>query len=114
MMYNDAIVSFFKTSSEIIIYGAGIIGKKLEEKFRQNDIHLSYFAVTSQVENDRYYRDIKILPIESLLSMKENATIIIAVAEKNQYEIYSNLKRYGFVNIYRVDEVMRKWIDDSL
>jgi glycosyltransferase involved in cell wall biosynthesis len=93
----------------VMIYGAGIIGKRLADWLIEQEITIDSMVVTELYGEDSY-RDIPIRSLEESASECDTGVIIIGVAEKNQYELYQNLRKYQFQHIYRYDDIVRKFM----
>lgn len=50
---------------------------------------------------------IPIREVGKISSVAKTCAVVIAVAERTQYELYQNLESHGFQNIFRVDEIIR-------
>jgi hypothetical protein len=93
----------------VMIYGAGIIGKRLADWLIGCGIKIDSMVVTELYGEDSY-RDIPIRSLEEASSKFDTSVIIIGIAEKNQYELYQNLSKYQFKHIYRYDDTVRKFV----
>lgn len=93
---------------QVVIYGAGVVGKRLAETMVQKGCKIDSFAVTEVTGNDRESMGIPVRGLEELNDWKDSCAIIIAVAERSQYEMYQNLVKHNFKNIFRVDTIVKK------
>ena len=105
--YKKGLLNDLAMYPEIIIYGAGKVGKETADKLLKNEIPVFAFAVTQEKKEDNY-KNIPVLCIQKLVKKRETAAIIIAVTEQNQYEIYRNLEKMHFKNLYRTDPYFRE------
>ncbi len=109
IIYIDIFFQKLEKYPQVIIYGAGKIGKLLAKTFLKKGKKPYCFAVTMRSDEETEYRGIPIQELCELQDFSESSAVILAVAEKNQYELYMNLEQYGFKNIYRVDSVILKY-----
>lgn len=103
-----ALLSKIAEFPQVVVYGAGIMGKRLAEAMIHNGCKVDYFAVTEIAGNDRECMGIPVKELQELSACSDSCAVIIAVTERNQYELYQNLLNYNFKNIFRVDEVVRR------
>lgn len=85
----------------IIIYGAGAIGKQILDTLltMENEADVICFAVSKKEENYDTYNGIDIRDIRDLLAYRESGYIIIGTSALYQEEIKSLLLELGFKNI---------------
>lgn len=90
-----------KAQEQIIIYGAGMIGRRILEKltYCENPANVISFAVTKKEENYSSYKNVPIREIGELLHFNKTVCVIIGTTEIYQKEIRDNLERLGFENI---------------
>ncbi|MCI9541918.1 MAG: glycosyltransferase [Lachnospiraceae bacterium] len=115
-LYGQAVLKKVLESKQIIIYGAGQIGKEflgylLENKYRKNDI---CFAVTDKKENQSDIEGIPVLEIEKCQEWKEEAMVAVAVKEQSQFEILQRLERMSFKKIVAIDQLIRHAIKEGI
>ena len=94
--------------SQVVIYGAGVVGKRLAEAMLQKGCKIDSFAVTEVTGNDRECMGIPVRGLEELDDWKDSCAVIIAVAERSKYELYQNLVKHNFKNIFQVDKIVSK------
>lgn len=109
-VYYRGLVEELKRNPEVVIYGAGVIGQKLALKLLQEKVRISCFAVTGDGDFDSECLGMPVVELKSLIPKKDSCAIVVAVAQMNQLELYHNLQAYGFKNIFRVDEILRRCI----
>lgn len=105
-IYQDAFAKKLTTFPQVVIYGAGKVGKRLAHALARKEVKIDCFAVTKRT-TDTEYMGIPISELEELVDLADHCAIIIAVVEKNQYELYQNLKMYHFKHIFRVDAIVQ-------
>lgn len=111
-IYRNALIHQLKTYEGIIIYGAGVIGKKTLQFLLKQECKNISFAVTKQDDSEVQYMGYPIYSIDQLVDKKDEYVVILAVSEEKQYDMYQNLQRFGFSQICRVDEAIRKMINE--
>lgn len=90
--------------NEIIIYGAGKIGKSVFDIIEQRDYKkFGGFAVSNSKPEGRA-RGKNIYCIDSFLDRKDSLLIIIAASSKASMEMESNVRRLGFENRLVINE----------
>lgn len=107
-IYKKALIEKAKTYNNVIIYGAGKVGKDIKNDLIAAGCDKSKlnFAVTDMVTNPTTIEGIRVQPLEEYRLIKNDAVVIISVKEASQYEMLQNLKNMGFKNIISlVDEV---------
>lgn len=105
--YENAVVktkAFYKEIAlhkNIIIYGAGMIGKQILDTLltMEERADVICFAVSKKEENYAAYKGIDIRDIKDLLAYRENGYIVIGTSALYQEEIRSLLLESGFQNI---------------
>lgn len=104
---------FFKelsSYSQLYVYGAGKIGQRVADALINYKVHIDAFVVTEKKDNLQEYLNIPVLELDKIKEYVETAAVIIAVAERNQYELYQNLEMLGFKHIFRVDDFVKRMI----
>ena len=98
---------------QIVIYGAGKVGRLLADALVSKGGRPDCFAVTDNAGGQEGYHGIPIKELMDIQDFAESCAIIIAVNEADQYELYCNAQSYGFKNIYRVDHIIMKYCRTS-
>ena len=107
-VYLEAFFSRIMEYPQIVVYGAGKVGRMFADALETKGRRPDFFTVTDNADIQEEYYGIPIKAIDFLQSLAESCAIIIAVTEANQYELYCNTQCYGFKNVYRVDaEIIR-------
>lgn len=109
-IYAKALFQHLKDYSQVVVYGAGKIGQKLADTIIENDGKVDCFAVTKAEGNRSEYKGIPIKELWEVANIANTCAVILAVSEMSQYELYQNLMKYDFKNIYRVDSRVRKFL----
>lgn len=107
-VYVNAFFEKLQNYPQMMIYGAGKIGQDFARAVMGRDGHVDGFIVTNLSEQKRECMGILIHEVQEVTDLVESCAIVIAVAERTQYELYRILESYGFRNIFRVDEVIRQ------
>lgn len=92
----------------IIVYGAGIIGKRVQKILKEGRINtkIKYFAVSDMLDNSKIVQGIPVKRINDLLKYREKALVIISVGRKNIQAVESNLKKYNFKNYIMFNDLI--------
>ena len=106
-IYAEAFFGELQRYPQVLIYGAGQIGKRLAKEIVDRGGRVDRFVVTCITDNDRSYMNIPLGEVQEASDLADTCAIVIAVAERLQYELYQNLRRYGFKNIFRFDEIVK-------
>ncbi len=109
-IYINAWLDYIKSYPQVIVYGAGKIGQRLVEKLKDSGVSVSCFAVTALADGQKQCVGLPVKEVSELTEWKDTAAVIIAVAQRNQYEMYQNAVSYGFCHLLRVDEVVKNWL----
>ncbi len=109
-IYIQSILDTIKNSSDIMIYGAGIIGNDLLhylllQGINKNNIH---FIVSNVLDNPNTVEGIEVVQVDKVCEQKKNNIVVVAVREQLQYEIVQDLVRRDFTNIVVIDMEIRK------
>lgn len=107
-IYQNAFVKEISRYPQTIIYGAGIIGQQLARILSENGVKITCFAVTVNTLGNKECMGIPVRELRELCNLADSCSIIIAVAERSQYELYKNLVKFDFKNIFQVDTIVRR------
>lgn len=107
-VYAKAFFKELQNYPQVLIYGAGQVGRRLAEAVINRGGQVDRFIVTRIVDDHKECMGIPIQEVREVSYLADTCAVVIAVAERMQYELYQNLKNYGFKNIFRADEVIRK------
>lgn len=89
---------------EVIIYGAGKIGKDIYDYIVSIGKKLSiYFAVTD-ISGKYTARGIEIKNIEEYASLRAEALVIVAASNQYQKDMADNARRIGFLHVLNVEK----------
>lgn len=109
-VFIDAWLKHLKGYSQVIVYGAGKIGQRLGVRLKESGVTISCYAVTALSDGQTQCAGLPVREISDLTEWKDTAAVIIAVAQRSQYEMYRNASGYGFSHVLRVDEVVKNWL----
>ena len=87
----------------IIIYGAGIIAKKIICKLLAYNIKIKYIAVSKEAENPSKIKDIPVKNIEKIDKTMTKYPVVIALSEYCWPEVISKLWENEYANIVVID-----------
>ncbi|OOM79957.1 glycosyltransferase [Clostridium sp. BL-8] len=102
-LYTKGILDNINQYKNIIIFGAGIIGQKVAKSFMNNEKDIYCFAVSDINKNPKSVLGIRVHCIEELTSYIDRSVIVVAIKEKDQYEIIDKLRKLEFKNILSID-----------
>jgi glycosyltransferase involved in cell wall biosynthesis len=113
-LYRNAIMEELKKYSNIIIYGAGVYGKRMLSflrnlRFNEEKI---VFAVSKDITD--IISNIPCRGIDSLVHLSGYSLVIIAVKGFAQQEMYVNAQKLGFKNILIMDSHFEKLIQPQV
>lgn len=106
-VYVNSFFNQLREFSRVAIYGAGKIGQRLAEVMTRRGCVIDCFAVTEIAENEKEYMGIPVKCLHELSDWNDSCAVIIAVVERNQYELYQNLAKYNFNHVFRVDAIIK-------
>lgn len=98
-IYIDNLEKTLKEANNIIIYGAGIIGKKMSAFIAQLGLQPLGVAVTEEKENSPEAKK-----IDCFLEHKDDALVVVATKSKFRKEICNHLIDLEFKNILLIDQ----------
>ena len=99
--------SHLEETKEILIYGAGIWGKRVLELLRQNgwDDKVKGFLVSGESENGMTVEGIEVYPVEAF-DLRGDMLVLVAVADKHIPEMIENLRNIGHYNYFTKNEFL--------
>jgi glycosyltransferase involved in cell wall biosynthesis len=93
-------VSKLKCFEQIIIYGAGVVGRKVYHYLQKAGINnISYYAVSEKKDNPDEIYGVPVVEIKELISCKEDALILIATKDSTKAEMKVMLDSMKFRNV---------------
>lgn len=100
-------------SSEVLIYGAGLIGKRLYEYMMQKNYGGTLeFVVTAPKPNEMVYEK-EVTCIKEYPMRQKNILVLVAAAEENASVMIDYAYKLGFENIEKIDlgdiKLFQKW-----
>lgn len=107
-MYLQAFLAEIQNFKQIVLYGAGIIGKSVAESLKKKRLKISYFAVSSIEGNPQSIFEIPVGCVKDLPLDKENSVILISTKQQDQIEIFDSLTKLGFTKIILMDTQLLK------
>lgn len=91
------------SSSKILIYGAGTVGRKVLELFRKSGYEPEAFVVSDIKQNPEFVENVKVKEIREYLKEREKCLVVIATFSYLHEEILNTLSNLGFSQVYAVD-----------
>lgn len=82
----------------VIIYGMGVYGRRCW--FDLCGSGKTILLAVTKADDKQWFHGIKVQNLDSLLSYKKEALVIVAVSEKYRNEMEEYAKRLGFQNVY--------------
>lgn len=110
-LYQNAFFEAMKQYQGVIVYGSGVVGKKLVAKLEKYGCKNIIFAESNKAPEKDQCMGYKVESIDALQDKKNDYIVILAVTEEKQYDMYLNLKKLEFPYILRIDEIIKKYID---
>lgn len=111
-MYYRGFMREARDSAQVVIYGAGKIGKRVLEVLKCCGVgNIIAVAVSNCEGNPKELLDIPVQEVEQLQKEYKEALVVIAVGESAQMEIIKDLKKRGFTNIVVLDRKLRKYME---
>ncbi len=94
-----------------VMYGIGIVGKRFFEFFIENNISIEYIIDNSSDKADTYYKNTKIISLETFKKNKiqdEIVNIIITTSNALHQEIIKTLKNIENINILILEDYVEE------
>lgn len=107
-VYADSFFVKLQGYSQVMVYGAGQVGQRFAQTVIAKGGRVDGFIVTELSGQDRKCMGVPVYEIQEMTGITESCAVVIAVAERLQYELYQNLDQHGFQNIFRVDTIIRQ------
>ncbi|WP_277934536.1 DUF4422 domain-containing protein [Parablautia intestinalis] len=103
MLYEKDLMAKLNLSHEIIIYGAGVMGKALMPCLRDfpYNLRIACFLVEHMKNNPVEIEGIPVIDLEHAATLK-NGTILVALHEKYLADAIKNLREKGFFNLISI------------
>ncbi len=114
MYYADEMVKKLKESSQLVIFGAGLVAVQVANCLmsRPYQLQIDYCMVTNLNENQGYITGIPVISLdEAEHNISKDALILIATMEKHCASIQDVLQKYGFFNTVAVTFESDLWSD---
>lgn len=110
IMGKKKLVKQLRLFDEVIIYGAGNIGKLMLNLliYNEDPINVICFAVTAKSENMDVVLGKPVREIGELSEYKDTAAVLIGTTEVYQDEIAVTLRNFGFKNIFKAPVIEEK------
>lgn len=87
----------------VIVYGAYIYAAEVVEKLERNGIQIFSLAVTQMHEKAEGINGIPICEIKDLCHIKDDAIVVMGVCKNNREDVFSTLRKYGFIHYISLD-----------
>jgi len=97
----------------LCLYGAGMVGKRIDDALSMNGVKVDFFVISDDFENNRQQINGKpVLSLSELSDKKENVQIIIANGDA--YKCWCSLAKQGFLYISYITEYHLNYLSDLL
>jgi len=112
ILYWNPVIGQLEHLSEVIIYGAGVMGKALKTCLTEEpyNLHITCFLVEDTASNPHYVDDIRVIGIRNAGQYKDSL-VLVGLHEKHIGRAIENLSREGFTNILPVTFDGDVWSD---
>ena len=90
-------LGIIKDKKEVVIYGAGLAGKIVQEFLQANHISVNAF-VTTVAKGQEYVNGLPVYGLEDILEQRGNIFIIVAVMKLTQPDLIKNLAERNYKN----------------
>lgn len=98
-------VEMVKQKDRVIIYGAGLAGKIVQEFLADRHTKVEGFATTIAGE-PKYVNGLPVYGLDDILKQKENIFIIVAVMKMTQPDLIKNLEKRNYRNYVVASEAI--------
>lgn len=92
-----------ESAPSVLIYGAGIIGRKVLDFLNQSGVIPEAFVVSDTSQNPDNVEGVVVHNITDYIPSNKQSLILIATFPYLHEEIKGTLEKYGFTNVYAVD-----------
>ena len=92
------LINRIKSSSYVVVYGAGMIGSEVINQLLSYGIHNIKVAVSKKQNENEYLMGYKVEEIDDLKNFKSDCIVLIAAAKKHHGDMISCLRNNGFYN----------------
>lgn len=116
-IYLEGFKDIFVKEKDIILYGAGKIGRRVLQFLRNNniDVNIDCFAVTEKDNTqDEVVMGLQVKGIEELAYKSKDAYVVITARRDYQIDMYNRLIELGFTKIAIIDYRLEKIINKSM
>lgn len=102
---NDDLLNVITNYKDVIIYGAGLVGKVVIKHVLKNYNNLNLFIAVSELAgNPGYIMGQRVYPIAELDHLRNSACVIIATMDNKKTEIMNYLIHNNFKNIIELND----------
>lgn len=103
----DNMISMCRKAEEVVIYGAGEVGRYFLQNFRKECRHIAGFAVSTKGKED----SVEGYEVREIGEYSRTALIIVAVGQQNAVEVLKNLKQLKFENVCYTEYATLKFLE---
>lgn len=96
----ERLLEELKGEETILIYGAGVMGKKVSAFLEKSGIAMESFVVSDMADNVNSIDGLQVKCIDEYVNKRENCMVIIATYPAQQKEIKEILLEKGFDKVY--------------
>lgn len=106
MSFRQEIHEKLNQYEKAVIYGAGLIGKRIYDEMIEEDRNkIKGFVVTSIKGNLKNYHNIPVREVDDYLEEKENIAVIIGVAQNHRNAVIDVLSKKQFRNVITLESL---------
>lgn len=109
-LYADAFAEALKGYPKVFLYGAGRVGQRLAGAILSLGGKVDGFLVTHREECRDTCMGLPVFEVSEAAEWADTCAVVTAVTEWSQYELYTNLKKYGFRHIFQRDAAVKEFL----
>jgi hypothetical protein len=103
------LIEVIKSETNVIIYGAKNRAQMVIERIKVNDLQPHIFISVSNTYNEfQTINGIPVQEIQSLVDLADCSVVVIATQSKYHDEIEKNVRKLGFKNVIRINDLLFK------
>lgn len=110
--YKDTIREQVSAGRTIVLYGAGMYGRKILSLLRQEHIHVHTFAVTQQGYNLPEVMGVPVRTVDEVIRDMPQAFFVLAVKPSAQDVLMEELRKRGISSYLKLPEHAEEILDE--
>lgn len=103
IVIRDEMIRKIKESPIVVIYGAGSYAVDVVEALQEENVEISYLAVTTMHDNTSSINGIPVKEIKDLQELKKRMIVVIGTVKRYREDIKQILNRYKISNYVELD-----------